>query len=564
MERISFQSQPSLQSTVTGQGLVQNPNNPLVTEPFSTMFATGFTAQPGISICQRSTSLCTDPVSISETGFNKPVATVKPMSAVNISFTGNQIQQAVASNIRGGAGTSVASSFFMSTQQVDLPNMGLPPHYVEQSMCVPIENMNPMSKASAFQNTGKMFESGKAADAFDIAFTAPVTNSPVLTERSIVFSPNSYSEMVSDFGTSALNFSSPDQELSDLLDRFLAEEKAAVTSVCESTNSGNNQARPSIKADCALKAEPASEMLTQATGWVGIFNAPLSSVVPELYADQTLIKAEPGSSCSTPYTVSKAPATPDAISVGSATSYSEEDSGSESLRSDDDSSFVLSASVNNSYSNTGNVYQGQKLTDRQAIAQVRRLSLQCEDTPESVMPVLEKPSPIYAPPVSPVSSASDNEELLSFETKSLTGVLSRKRGKPKKVKFTNEVKRRYMQTSVDPGKRIIGFLLRELNKKKSKRVIHWANEDKGIYIKKQAGNDELSRRWGVQKNNPTMTYEKFHRALRVHYQKGDQPGVIKHLTQGPDGELKSNPKSPYYQIDLEHKKVKLLLERFSR
>ena len=116
----------------------------------------------------------------------------------------------------------------------------------------------------------------------------------------------------------------------------------------------------------------------------------------------------------------------------------------------------------------------------------------------------------------------------------------------------------------NPGKFILGFLLEELNLPDEERIIHWVNQELGIFRKDQDANLELTRRWGIRKKNKKMTYQSLHRAIRSNYKKEHVAGNIKHLVFGIDGKSPVNPMSPLYQFNMSSLIVKTLFSIYKK
>ncbi|WP_257266913.1 ETS domain-containing protein, partial [Endozoicomonas sp. ONNA2] len=113
-----------------------------------------------------------------------------------------------------------------------------------------------------------------------------------------------------------------------------------------------------------------------------------------------------------------------------------------------------------------------------------------------------------------------------------------------------------------PSGKIPGFLLEELNLPEEKRIIHWVNEECGIFRKDQSANDERARRWGVKKGNTNMTYDKLHRAIRYNYKNNHKSGSLTHLSFGIYGQSEGHKVSPFYQFDMGNKDVRGQIDYF--
>ena len=62
------------------------------------------------------------------------------------------------------------------------------------------------------------------------------------------------------------------------------------------------------------------------------------------------------------------------------------------------------------------------------------------------------------------------------------------------------------------------FLLQLLSTKDTHTIIEWTKKNAAEF--KLLDPEEVARRWGAQKNRPTMNYDKLSRSLRYYYEKG--------------------------------------------
>ncbi|RMZ93362.1 ETS translocation variant 4 isoform X1, partial [Brachionus plicatilis] len=62
------------------------------------------------------------------------------------------------------------------------------------------------------------------------------------------------------------------------------------------------------------------------------------------------------------------------------------------------------------------------------------------------------------------------------------------------------------------------FLLQLLNSKGNESIIEWTKKSSSEF--KLLDPEEVARLWGIQKNRPTMNYDKLSRSLRYYYEKG--------------------------------------------
>lgn len=154
-------------------------------------------------------------------------------------------------------------------------------------------------------------------------------------------------------------------------------------------------------------------------------------------------------------------------------------------------------------------------------------------------------------------------ERSKIRLKRIPDTQDRKRPKSANRKLNRATRKKNFQLN-NPGRYIVGFLLEELSLPDDKRIIHWVNQELGIFKKDQCVNNELARRWGVRKKNKKMTYESLHRAIRCNYEKKHQAGNLKHLVYGIDGESPSNPASPLYQFNMSSVTVKEIINSYKK
>ncbi|KEI72033.1 ETS domain-containing protein [Endozoicomonas elysicola] len=475
---------------------------------------------------------------ISMDSFQRPVAPEESKYAVDINPTRTLIQQPADAGVGGSSGASEAYSLLMSAQQTALLNGAMSANHIQS--CFPVGEM-----------TGS--HTGSNVHGADTALAAhhPISATVSFDD----YNSSKYVEMMDDVGGPAVA-----QELLTLLGDFLDQNPTALdqpTASCLSNNidAWNDHSAQSTVADSMIKTESSVPLLTHEAMDKGTFDNPFVNVEPWEVTDQPLTDFESMPSCSTHWAETKAPTTPvaDAISSGSTTSFSAKDSDSDSLYSDGDTHSEVSMSVNSSFPEMVNAYQGQ-LTERQAMIKARRLSELVDDMSDPTRSAVDVHLPQYAPPVSPVSSAndSDRDDIPFFPAIFPTVVQPRKRGRPRTVELAGNIERKCRKTSEKQGKGILDFLVEELDKEKSVRIkgLKWHSKQDGIYIREQKANAELARRWGDYKNNPGMTYDKFARALRGYYGNTRNQGQIEHLTCGLDGTSEENLRSKYYRIHL--------------
>ncbi len=484
---------------------------------------------------------------ISMDSFQRPVAPEESKYAVDIKPTRTLIQQPADAGIGGGSGTPEAYSLLMSAQQTALLNGALSANHIQPRFPV-----------------GEMIGSHTGSDVHG-ADTALTANHPLSSTVAFDdYDSSRYVEMMDDIGGPAIA-----QELITLLGDFLDQNPAGLDqptalSLSNNIDAWNDQPATSSVADSMIKTESSVSLLTHEGKDKSTFDNPFVKVEPWEVTDQPLTDYESMPSCSTYWAEPKAPTTPvpDATSSGSTTSFSEKfsekDSDSESLYSDGDTHSEVSMSVNSSFPDMVNAYQGQ-LIERQAMIKARRLSELVDGMSDPARPAVDIHSPQYAPPVSPVSSAndSDREDIPFFPAIIPTVVQPQKRRRSRTVEFAGNIERKCRKTSGKQGKGILDFLIKELDKEKSERIkgLKWHSKQDGIYIREQKANAELARRWGDYKSNPGMTYEKFARALRGYYGTARSQGQIEHLTCGLDGTSEGNLRSKYFRIHLKKQKV---------